>query len=115
MKKFLLILGIILVILIIAGIIYCPKIVDYAIEKGFDAMENSVIANLPDSSSKAEAKIIFDKTLTKIKEGEIEKQRLQGLMTTFQSSFEDQKLDSTEVREIMNELKMLSKPDPTHN
>ncbi len=111
MKKFLLILGIILIIFIIAGIVYCPKIVNYAIEKGFEAMENSVMASLPDSSSKAEAKIIFDKTITKIKEGEIEKQQLQGLMTTFQSSFKDQKLDSTEVRKIMNDLKILSKSD----
>jgi len=111
MKKFLLIVGIILVVLIIAGIIYCPKMVDFAIEKGFDAMEKSVVASLPDSSSKAEAKIIFDETFTKIKNGDIEKQKLQGLMTTFQTSFKDKKLDSLEVKEILNEMKKLTKPD----
>ncbi|MFO7890510.1 MAG: hypothetical protein R6V04_09235 [bacterium] len=113
MKKFLLIVGIILVVLIIAAIIYCPKMVDFAIEKGLDTMEKPLISSLPDSSSKAEAKIIFDETLTKLKNGDIEKQKLQGLMMTFKDSFEDQKLDSLEVKKIMDELKKLSKPETT--
>jgi len=115
MKKFLLIFGIILVILIVAGIILCPKIVDVAIEKGFNAMEKSVVSTLPDSSSKAEAKIIFDETLNKLKEGDIDKQKLQGLMSMFQNSFEDQKIDSLEAQELLNELKTLSKSDTTAN
>jgi len=115
MKKFLIIVGIILVIVIIAGIVYCPKIIDVAIEKGFNAMEKSVVATLPDSSSKAEARILFDETLNKLKEGDIDKQKLQGLVTMFQNSFQDQKLDSLEAQKLMNELKTLSKPDTTVN
>ena len=111
MKKFLLIIGIILVILIIAGIIYCPKMVNFAIEKGLDAIKNPVVASLPDSTSKAEAELLFDETLIKLKEGDIEKQKLQGLMATFQNSFEDKKLDSLEVKEIMDELKKLTESE----
>lgn len=113
MKKFLLIVGIILLIFIILGIIYCPKLINVAIEKGLDAMEKPILASLPDSTSKAEAKIIFDETLIKLKEGDIDKQKLQGLMMTFRDSFEDQKLDSLEASKIMDDLKKLSKPETT--
>lgn len=113
MKKFLLVLGIILVILIIAAIIYCPKILNFAVEKGVDTMEKSVVASLPDSSSKAEAKIIFDQALTSIKEGKIEKDQLEGLMNTFRTSFEDQKIDSSEAKNLLSELKKITAPDTT--
>ena len=54
------------------------KILDFAVEKSFEAMEKAVVTNLPVSVSQDSARVLFDRTLEKIKTREIDSDALRA-------------------------------------
>ena len=79
MKKGCIILIIIAaVILIGAGLLWInkDKIINFAMEKSFEAMEKAVVTNLPVSIAQDSARALFDRTLDKIKSREINSEEL---------------------------------------
>ncbi len=109
MKKVLLTILGVFVVLIIVGVVWIymnkEKITNFAVEKGFTAMESAVLQNSPSNISEDEVKKVFEETVAKIKSGDFDKEKMKTIATTFQTSFQDQKLDSTEVVLIIKELK----------
>ncbi len=108
MKKVLLtILGVFLVIMIVGAILVYTnkdKLTDLVVEKGFGAMKEAVIKNIPSNVSSNDVTVLFDKAVIKIKSGEFDKNKMQVIATNFQVSFQDQKFDSAEIVLIMNSL-----------
>jgi hypothetical protein len=112
MKKGCIILIIIAVIIVIgAALLWInkDKIINFAMEKSFEAMEKAVVTNLPVSVSQDSARVLFDRTFEKIKSREIDSQGLRDLMLKFQSGMRDRKLDSLEVSDILQDLKKITK------
>jgi hypothetical protein len=109
MKKVLLTVLGVFIVLIIVGVVWIymnkEKLTNMAVEKGFSAMETAVLQNSPSDIPADEVKKIFEETVAKIKSGEFDKEKMQAIATTFQTSFNDQKLDSAEVVLIIKELK----------
>jgi len=112
MKKFFLIAAIVVVVLILAGAAYVyinkDKILNYAVDTAVTTMESKVISSLPASMSQDSVKAVFDNTLSKIKDGTIDKQELQGIILSFRNASKDNKLDSLEITEIIQKMKDLS-------
>lgn len=109
MKKLLLIGGGIILAVVIVGavLIYSnkDKLVNFAIEKGFGAAETAILENLPQSVSEDEVKSLFNKSVEKIKSGNFDKQKMQGIVLYFQDAFQDKKLEQSEVDHLLDELK----------
>lgn len=109
MKKVLLTVLGVFVVLIIVGVVWIymnkEKLTNFAVEKGFSAMETAVLDNSPSDIPADEVKKVFEETVAKIKSGDFDKDKMKEIATTFQTSFQDQKLDSAEVVLIMKELK----------
>ena len=112
MKKECIILIIIAaVILIGAGLLWInkDKIIHFAMQKSFEAMEKAVVTNLPVSVSKDSVRVLFDRTMDKIKSREIDGEDLRDLLMTFQAGMSDRSLDSLEVSDILKGLKKITK------
>jgi len=109
MKKVLLIVLGVFLLIIVVGSIYVytnkEKLTNMAVEKGFGAMKEAVITNIPANVAADDVSKIFDETVIKIKTGEFDKTKMQEIATIFQTSFQDQVLDSTEIVLILNSLR----------
>jgi hypothetical protein len=111
MKKGCIILIIIAAIIIIgAGLLWInkDKIINFAVKKGVEVMENAVVSSLPVSVSQDSVRVLFKKTMDKITASEISGEDLRELLTTFQQSMQDKKLDSLEVNTILQGLKKIN-------
>lgn len=111
MKKGCIILIIIAaVILIGAGLLWInkDKIIRFAMEKSFEAMEKAVVTNLPVSVSQDSVRVLFSRTMDKIKSREIKGEDLRDLLMTFQSGMSDRSLDSLEVADILKGIKEIA-------
>ena len=116
MKKFFLIAAIVIIVIILIGVVYVyinkDKIINYAVDSAVTSMETKICSNLPASMSQDSVKALFDETLLKIKDGTIDKQKLQGIILSFRDASKDKHLDSLEVSKIIQEVKDLSKIEP---
>ena len=111
MKKVLLTIVIIVgAIIIIAGIFICAnknKVANLMMEKGLGAMEQIVLQEKPKSLSADSVILIFNKAEEKIKNKEVDKNKMQKLFLSFQADYSDKHLDSLEVVNFLKELKGL--------
>ncbi|MFQ5636596.1 MAG: hypothetical protein ACE5IR_01210 [bacterium] len=111
MKKFLLITVIVIVAVILIGgiLIYVnkDKLTSFAVEKSVGAIEEMVMPNLPASVSQDSAKAIFSNAVDKLKTGEVKPPELQKVVSLFQSSMSDNKLDSLEVVNLLDGVNQL--------
>jgi len=111
MKKFLITAGIIIgAIIVIGGIlIYANRgrIANFVFQKTFETMETAVIKDLPGSVSQDSVRTLFSNVRDKVKTGEVDRQKFQHLILTFQTDLKDKKLDSLEVVGIIDSLKKM--------
>lgn len=111
MKKFLIIAAIVVVVIIIALIvIFATKgkqLMDVAIDRGFSAMENMMVANRPSSMSEDSVRAVVDTTIAKIRSGEADPKQVRTLMMKFQGFMDDKQLDSLEVKTMLEEMNAL--------
>jgi hypothetical protein len=116
MKKGALIaIAVILGIILVAALYICSnkdKLAGMVVEKSFAAMENAVVKNLPEGTSQDSVRTAFKNIVEKIKTHQVDKQELKTFVITFQAAFRDQKLDSTEVVQLLEGLKQLESKQP---
>ncbi len=111
MKKFLITVGIVVAVIIVVGavLIYANrgKITNFVFQKTFETMESAVMKDLPASVPQDSVHTLFSNVRSKIKTGEVDKQKFQRLIFTFQNDLKDKKLDSLEVVGIIDSLKRM--------
>jgi len=112
MKKFLIIAGIVILVIIIGGGIYVyinkDNLANMAMEQGMKAIEQVTLDNLTDNYQKEDVKTIISDAKVKLKEKGFSSPELQSLMLTFQKSFEDKQLDSLEVKTLVDKFKEIA-------
>jgi hypothetical protein len=108
MKKFLLII----LILIIAGLAYIyinkDKIAQMAVEKSIPLVESTMMQNLPAGVDKDDVESLFADVTKLAKEGKIDIVKMQGLLGDFQKAMKDKKVDEAEFNKMYEELKKLA-------
>ncbi len=112
MKKFLMIAGIVIVVLIlvVAAFIYLygNKLANVVVAKSLPQIENLITANLPATVNKEQVHQEFEKFSANFKAGKYDQAEMQKLFFTFKESMADKKLDSLEVKKILESLHKLS-------
>jgi hypothetical protein len=112
MKKFFIILGIVILALIIGGGIYLytnkDGLAKMAVEQSFNAIEQVTLSNLTSNYNVAEFKTLVSDAKTKIQGKGFDSPELQSLMLTFQQVYEDQQLDSVEVQTLIEGLNKIA-------
>ena len=76
-----------------------------AMEQAFKGIEQVTIQNLTKDYNVDEIKKLISDAKTKVKEQGFDSKELQSLMLTFQQVYQDQKLDSVEVKTLIESLK----------
>ncbi len=113
MKKTFMILGIVILVLIVAAVIFFytnrAKLANLMVEKSLPHLQSLVVQNLPAEFSKEQVQEQFHKFSEKFKTGEYDKQEMQAFFMKFKSAMDDKKIDSTEVKSILASLEKLSK------
>jgi hypothetical protein len=113
MKKILLIVVLVILVVIVGGFGYLymnrAKIMNFALEKGLPQIENMVVANLPAGESKEQVHHEFEKALANFKAGKYDEKELQTLLLNFQTAIKDKKLDTDEVKQLLESVRKLSK------
>ena len=113
MKKFLIIAGTVVLIIIIAGGIFIyanrDKLANIAVEQGLSAMETTVLRELPQSVSPDSVRLLFNRAKINISTGKADKQVLQDILKNFQDGLSDKMLDSLEVATILAGVRQLGK------
>ena len=111
MKKFFLIAGLIVVLIIVIGVVFVAlnknKLVGMAMDKGFATIEQVTIQSLPNSVSADSVKADFATALEKVKTGTADNDQLKGFILNFQNAMQDKKLDSLEVVNILDALEKI--------
>lgn len=112
MKKALLIV-VVAIVVVILGLMALfslkgDKLAAFAIEKSIPYVQTTVMKNLPQDVSAEEVKTYFTKLTDKIKSGKYDKAEAQQLLLTFKKSMENKKIDSEEVKKMIESVKKLA-------
>ncbi|MFC1568906.1 hypothetical protein ACFL4L_01605 [bacterium] len=107
MKKFFIVFGIILLVLIVAGVLFVGMNKDKILASSFAAIQPMIMQQLPDSVPADSAQVLFDKALLKVKNGETNPAAIQDFLMTFKSSMEDKQLDSLEIKILLDKTKAM--------
>lgn len=111
MKKIMVIAAILIiaVIVIISIFIFTnrSKIASVPIERGFGAVERMALMNRPQSISQDSVRTVFTNTVNRIKTGEVNQLELKKVLSNLRVSLSDNKLDSLEVINLLNEMNQL--------
>lgn len=101
-----------ILILLVAGIAYLyvnkDKIARMAVEKSVPLIESSLLDNIPADVNKEEVKAVFAQVDAKVKQGQVDILRMQGLIVDFRDALKDQKVDSAEFHKVYEEMKKLA-------
>lgn len=112
MKKVLLISGIVVLVIILIGGIFIyankSKLSGFVVEKSFGTMESMILMNLSQSIPRDSVRTVFNKAVDKVKMGKVNEIELQRVISTFQTSFSDKKLDSLEALNLFEGIKQLA-------
>ena len=104
MKKFFLILGITVLVVIVAGVLYIGLNKDKIIASTLAPIQSAIIQQLPASVPADSVQTLFDNAIMKVKDGQADQQAIQDFMLTFKSSMDDQQLDSLETKTLLDKL-----------
>ena len=111
MKKFFIIAFIVVVIVIVVLMVILAtkkgQLLEFAIDKSFPAMEKLMVANRPASVSEDSIQAAIDEAIEKIRFGEPDHKAIGEMMMKFRRFMEDERLDSLEVRSMLEEMKKL--------
>ena len=109
MKKFFIILGIIIVVGIIGGGIYIymnrENLANMAMEQAFKGIEQITLQNLTSNYNAEDIKKLINDAKIKAQEQGFSSPGIQKLMTSFQQAYEDKSIDSLEVKTLVDNLK----------
>ena len=112
MKKFLIIAGIVILVIIIGGGIYVyinkDNLANMAMEQSLKMVEQVTLDNLTANYNREEVKSIISNAKIKLKEKGFSAPELQSLVVTFQHATEDKQLDSLEVKNIIDQFKEIA-------
>lgn len=113
MRKTFMVLGILILVLIVAAVIFFysnrTKLANLMVEKSLPHLESLVVQNLPAEFKRDQVHDQFVKFSVKFKTGQYDKQEMQALFLKFKTAMDDKKIDSTEVKSILASLEKLSK------
>jgi methionine salvage enolase-phosphatase E1 len=108
MKKILLIgAGVIgLVVLVGAVLLYAnrDKISSYAMDRALTKIEPQVLQHLSNAQDAATAKAEFATLHARLQSGDVRADEIKELAAMFYASYRDEQLDSTEVRQLVNQV-----------
>ena len=111
MKKILLFgAGIVgLVVLVGAILLYFnrDKIASYAMDRALYKVEGQVLQNLPDHRAADSVKSDFAALHERLKSGTMKAEDIKDLAAMFYSDYKDEKLDTLEVRQLMEQVHKL--------
>jgi hypothetical protein len=114
-KIVLIILGILFIIVVIAGYFVCTnmeKIAKFAVTKTIGAFEAKILDNLPEGYDEAEVTETFDDARKAFEEGRVSGDRagrkVQEISMTFQDAFDDDSLTTEELDELLEQIRELS-------
>lgn len=107
----LIVVGILFVVLVIAGYFACPHLAKMAIDKSLSALESEVIAQLPENYSEDDVRVIFEKVRTAFKEGRIKGDQaglsIKNASEVVQEALADGELTPEETDKILETMKDL--------
>lgn len=114
-KIALIILGILFVIVVVAGYFVCTnmeKIAKYAVTKSLDAFETKIMENLPEGYDESEVEEVFDDVRGAFDRGELSGEQLgtdiQRISVSVQDAFEDDELTTEELDGILEQMRGLT-------
>lgn len=111
MKKVLLIIGAVILVAIIGGGIWLYSNADMIANKGieviFDGAQEVVLKDLPSNYGVEEVKQLFSKAKTIAIEKGFSSPELQSFAQTFQDVTADEKVDSVELEQVIENLKFI--------
>ncbi len=112
MKKILLTVLVIVLVLLVAAAAFIyfnrDKIAQMAIEKSMPLIESTMLEKLPESVDRAEVKKVFEIAESKLKAGEIDLNKVQGLFLDFRKAYEDKSIDEKEFAKLYDEVKQMA-------
>jgi len=112
MKKAFKFLGLTVLILIVVAVAYLyvnrAKLADLMIEKSLPQVESLILKELPSSIAKEQVHEDFTKLVAKFKAGQIDSAEVKKMALEFKNALRDEKLDSTEVKALLDHLHLLS-------
>ncbi|OPZ72130.1 MAG: hypothetical protein BWY83_00801 [bacterium ADurb.Bin478] len=112
MKKAFKFLGLTVLILIVVAAAYLyvnrAKLANLMIEKSLPQVESLILKELPASVSKEQVHEDFTKLAAKFQAGHIDSAEVKKIALEFKNALRDEKLDSTEAKELLDHLHRLS-------
>jgi hypothetical protein len=99
-----LLLGAVVAVFVLLG----DQISRFASERPIDAIERTVVSNLEDNEVAARVMDEFSLLKEKVKDGQVTVEQIGDLAEEFQKSYEDGKLDTREIEEILSRVKTLT-------
>ncbi len=112
MKKAFKFLGLTVLILIVVAAAYLyvnrAKLANLMIEKSLPQVESLILKELPASVSKEQVHEDFTKLVAKFQAGQIDSAEVKKIALEFKNALRDEKLDSTEAKELLEHLHRLS-------
>ncbi|MFQ5751865.1 MAG: hypothetical protein ACE5HI_07695 [bacterium] len=113
MKKSVGCLSILGIIVIIGGLYYYSKrdrVSNLVYQKSLHLFKREVMSRLPVEFTKVQAEQLFNQALRKLQSEDFDKRKLQTLKKNIVRSVSDGKLDSLEVKLLMENLKEFTNP-----
>jgi hypothetical protein len=111
MKKILLIGAAVvgLVVLLGAVLLYAnrDKISSFAMDRALTKIEPQVLQSLPAAKDADEAKAGFAALHDRLRSGDVRSDEIKELAAMFYNSYKDERLDSVEVRQIVDQVQKL--------
>jgi hypothetical protein len=111
MKRILLIGAVILGVVVLVGatVLYLQrdKIVTYTMDRALSKVENQVVRNWGDSRTAEEVQKDFAMLHERLQAGTVKAEDVKQLAAMFYSSYQDEKLDSLEVRRLADKVHQL--------
>ena len=78
---------------------------EWGLEKSTEMIALEIKANLPSDFSEQDVDELFDRFREAVKDKKVNAAKAQEVATLFRTMFEDQKIDSSEARVLLNEIK----------
>ena len=110
MKKFFLILGIVVLVVIIFAVVFICVKKDQLMLTAVEQMQSTVVSRLPADAPQDSLETVFTKAMANMKNKKVSPQKIQNLLLLYQSSLQDKAIDSLEADNIFRSLGEIASP-----
>jgi len=111
MKKILLIIaGVVAIVVVIGAVLLYAnrdKITNFATDRTLNFVEAQLMEHIPDPATEVKVKVDFRTLHERLQAGKVKSSDVKDLAALFYTSYRDEKLDSTEVRKIIDQVHKL--------